>query len=189
MAVQQLAGQGAVLEPEAVLGVALANQHAKPGHRRGGGASDAVVEGQVHHAAEQQKMQARADEAGANAGAVEQVHHRFGFRVIHPRQLGKKALRRVGRAVAEVFPGLVAVGVFRVAANLNTKNPQPAERRLQRQTAVRLANVHFHQQVGRQRLFGQPAGAAEDGVTQLAGARQVPQRKLAARLFNIEHKV
>ena len=53
MAIDQLAGQGAVLEPEAVLGVAVANQHAKPGHRRGGGAGNTVVEGQVHHAAEQ----------------------------------------------------------------------------------------------------------------------------------------
>ena len=189
MAIDQLAGQGAVLEPEAVLGVAVANQHAKPGHRRGGRAGNAVVEGQVHHAAEQQKVQARADEAGADAGAVEQVHHRFGFRVIHPRQLGKQVLRRVGRAVAKQRPGLVAVGIFRIAANLDPENPQPAERRLQRQTAVRLANVHLHQQVGRQRLFGQPAGAAENGVAQLAGALQVPQRKLAARLFDIEHKV
>ena len=49
----QLAGQRAVLKPEAILGVAVAHQHAKPGHRRGGGAGDAVVEGQVHHAAEQ----------------------------------------------------------------------------------------------------------------------------------------
>ena len=110
-------------------------------------------------------MQARTDEAGANAGAVEQVHHRFGFRVIHPRERGKQGLRRVARAVTEVFPGLVAVGIFRIAADLNTKDPQPAERCLQRQTAVRLANVHFHQQIGRQRLFGQPAGAPENGVT------------------------
>ena len=134
-------------------------------------------------------MQARADEAGANAGAVEQVHHRFRFRALHPRERGKEMLRRVICAVAKAFPGLVAVGIFRIAANLDAKHPQPAERRLQRQTAVRLANVDFHQQVCRQRFFGQPAGAAEDGVTQLAGPLQVPQRKLAARLFDIEHKV
>ena len=189
MAIDQLAGQRAVLEPEAILGVAVADQHAKPGHRRGGGAGDAVVEGQVHHAAEQQKVQTRANEAGANAGAVEQVHYRFRFRIFHPRELGIAALRRVARAVTEVFPGSIAVGIFRMAANLNTKNTQPAERRLQRQTAIRLANIDFHQQVGRQRFFGQPAGAAQDRIAQLAGPLQMAERKLAARLFNIQHKV
>lgn len=88
-----------------------------------------------------------------------------------------------------MVPGLVTVGIFRIAADLDAKNPQPAERRLERQTAVRLANVDLHQQVGRQRFFGQPAGAAEDRVAQLAGALQISQRKLAARLFDIKHKV
>ena len=135
------------------------------------------------------KVQARADKAGANAGAIQQVHHRFGLRVVHLRELDKMLLRRVTHAVAEVFPCFVALDVFRVVADLDTKNPQPAERRLQRQTAVRLANVHLHQQVGRQRLFGQPAGAAEDRVTQLAGSLQVAERKFTARLFDVEHKV
>ena len=105
------------------------------------------------------------------------------------RELNKKRVRRVTRAVAELFPGLVAFVVFRVVADLDTKNPQPAQRRLQRQTAVGLSDIHFHQQVSRQRFFGQTAGAAEDQITQFSGTLQVAERKFTARLFDVEHKV
>ena len=53
VAVHQLASQRAVLKPETVFGVAVANQHAKPGHRRGGCAGYAAIEREVHHPAQE----------------------------------------------------------------------------------------------------------------------------------------
>ena len=189
VAVDQLPGQGAVLEAEPVFGVAVTNQHPEPRHRGGGGAGDAVIQGQVHHPAQQNEMQARAGEAGEEAGAVEQVHHRLGVAIFHQRQAAKMVLRVLANAVAQALPGLVALGVLREAADVNAKHRQPAEGCLQRQPVVGLAHVDFGQQVGRQRFLRQPAGGAENAVAQPAGGLKIAQRKLAARLFAVENKV
>ncbi len=189
VAANQLPRQGAVLETETILGITVANQHPEPRNRRGRRAGNTVIQRQVQHPTQQNEMQARAGKAGEHAGAVEQVHHRFGVTVVHPRQRGKMALRVIADAVAQAVPGLVALGGLRVAADVNAKHRQPAQRRLQRQPVVGLAHIDFRQQVGRQRFFRQPAGGAKNAVAQPTGAVEIAQRELAPGLFAVQREV
>ncbi len=62
VALDQILGQRAVVKALLILGVPVANQHAKPGQCGGGGARQPVLQRQVQYPAEQQEMQARTDE-------------------------------------------------------------------------------------------------------------------------------